>query len=814
MRILKLLIILGITAGLTWALNSNLRLGDSNLPPLGKFFSPFHGFWQNAESTDAFPAGTLDIPGLANPVSVYYDERLVPHVFAESLIDAVRVQGFLHAKHRLWQMDISARSAAGRLSEVLGEQTLEVDRLKRREGMLMAAEKAVEAWKEYPEDFALIEAYSEGVNIWIDRLHPRDYPLEFKLLNYAPEAWTPLHSALMAKSMSETLGSKNQDLEATNTKAWLGSEQFERLFPETFPQQRPVIPAETIWDFEPVPIETPLEADTMPMLEMMGALPYPARKHTPVGIGSNSWALAGSRTASGYPILANDPHLKLTLPSIWFENQLHLPEFNAYGVSLPGIPGMLIGFNEQAAWGITNVGQDVLDWYRIEWEDRANGIYIVDGELLKAELVVEVIKVRGQKTVTDTVRYTEFGPIVYSSPKHPKYDLAMRWIAHDRPQSSELRTFLQFMKANTHEDFLQASYSHHQPAQNLLFANSNGDIALRVSGRLPVKTPGQGLFVQEGNTRANQWNQFIPLEHTPMALNPEQGHLSSSNQHSASPDYPYYFNGYFDEYRGRLVNRLLDKAQNVRVSDVMVMQNNNYSIFAEDALPGMMHWLDSTQLNTNQLGLLELLREWDYHFDAEKKAPALFQVWYHLFYENLWDEFYSQESKHPVIYPENSTTIDILNNDPTLVYWDDLRTPEREGPVELLTRSFIQMSDSLQAELKDPAFNWGKQWKLDINHLARIPAFSMQNMETGGHPEAINAIRNPNGPSWRMIVALGPQLEAYGVYPGGQSGNPGSVHYNSMIDAWMKGEYNKLLFFKDAAEAAERSSSRIEFTTY
>jgi penicillin amidase len=814
MRYAKLFLVLGITAGLTWLLNSNLQIGDTKLPPLGKFFSPFHGFWQNAEPVKEHPSGTLDIPGLLAPVSVYYDDRLVPHVFAEDIQDAARVQGYLHARHRLWQMDIAARSSAGRLSEILGATTLEIDRLQRRKGMLLAAEQAVEGWKEYPNEFALIEAFCEGVNLWIDRLHPRDYPLEFKLLNYKPERWTPLHSALVAKSMSTTLCSKNEDLEATNTLAWLGEEVYDRLFPESFSTQRPVIPPGTVWDFKPIQVEQSDVADTIPDLEMMGVLPYPEREQIPVGIGSNNWVLSGARTASGYPILANDPHLQLTLPSIWYEIQLHLPEFNAYGVSLPGIPGMLIGFNEDVAWGVTNVGQDVLDWYRIDWADRQQRTYRVDGELLQAMPVVEIIRVRGQQAVTDTVLYTEFGPIVYSQPDNPAYDLAMRWIAHDRPQSSEIGTFLEFMQSKNHNDFLKASYHHHQPAQNFIFASRDGDIALRVSGRFPLRTEGQGRFVQEGNTRANQWNQFIPAEHTPRALNPEQGHLSSANQHSAPPDYPYYFHGYFDEYRGRLVNRLLDEAQGVGVEEMKAMQNNNYSILAEEALPGMMRWLDETQLNTNQLGLLELLRDWNYRFDAEKKAAVLFDIWYKTFYRNLWDEFYTRKTSHPVILPDNSTTVDILLNDPTLVFWDDQRTPEREGPAEILTRSFIQMADALQEELKDPAYNWGQHWKLDIRHLARIPAFSMDGLTPGGHPEALNAIRNPNGPSWRMIVELGPEIKAYGVYPGGQSGNPGSPYYNSMVETWLKGEYHTLQFYKSPAEAAQRSQGRIEFTTY
>ena len=392
MQIIKFATALGLTVLFIFTLSLNNPYGSS-LPPIGPFFNPFSGIWQNA-ATGSIETMNLKLAGLQEEVKVLFDERQVPHIFANKHEDLFYAQGYVTAKLRLWQMDMSARSAGGRLSEVLGERTLENDRRQRRRGMLWAAERAWEAWEGAPEEKRWVESYSKGVNDYISSLSPSDYPYEYKLLDFAPEPWTPVKSSLFFKNMAQMLSSRNQDLGATNARAFLGEELFDFLYPEHNPKQSPIIPEGTPWDFTPIA----LKSDTNSGREMQSNVLYPHEglPQPPAFLGSNNWAVSGKKTADGYPILANDPHLALSLPSIWFEVQLHTPDFNAYGVSLPGLPGLAIGFNEHYAWGETNVGHDVLDWYRITWSDEEKTRYLLDGSSREVEVRTEKIEVRGR----------------------------------------------------------------------------------------------------------------------------------------------------------------------------------------------------------------------------------------------------------------------------------------------------------------------------------------------------------------------------------------------------------------------------------
>ncbi|RMF03832.1 MAG: penicillin acylase family protein, partial [Bacteroidetes bacterium] len=350
------------------------------IPAPATFFDPFAGVWQQAEAKTS--SGTHHLSHALYRGQVIFDKRHVPHIFTTKRTDAAFLQGYCHARHRLWQMDISTRATAGRLAEVFGSPMAQRDRLQRRRGLVEAARKALATWYEAPPTAALLDAYTDGVNAYLSSLSPADYPLEFKLLGYTPEEWTPLKSALFFKSMAQTLCARNHDLESSTTLALLGDSLFQAIYPEYNPQQSPVIPAHTPWPF------TPLELSGAADEQLSWLSPFPPLDQSPAGIGSNNWALSSYKTATGFPLLANDPHLRLTLPSIWYEVQIHTSASNSYGVSLPGLPGILIGFNEKSAWGITNVGQDVLDWYRIAWTDSTHNHYWLDGEATPVNWVI------------------------------------------------------------------------------------------------------------------------------------------------------------------------------------------------------------------------------------------------------------------------------------------------------------------------------------------------------------------------------------------------------------------------------------------
>jgi penicillin amidase len=792
LTLLSILLALGI-----WSANQHHPFG-SKLPALGPLLSPHTGFWKQAESVAQPETIVLELEELSEEVVIVLDERLVPHIFAANPVDAAYAQGYIVASHRLWQMDISVRATIGRLAEVLGDNLIERDRLQRRKGLLWAAERAMNSWKKYPEEWAMLEAYTKGANAYINSLSPADYPIEFKLLGYSPEPWTELNSAVFFKSMAETLSSRNRDLAASNTLAWLGEESFDFLFPEWNPRQSPIIPESVEWNFEPA---VQPSADTLVPDGQIGQMhPYRTFPLPPEFIGSNNWAVGGSKTASGHPMLCNDPHLNLTLPAIWYEVQIHTPEYNAYGVALPGVPGIVIGFNEAIAWGVTNVGQDVMDWYTIDWVDEQKESYRMDGQEMPVEKLVEVIRVRGQsEPLLDTVKYTYWGPVVYEDNESEFKDMAMRWIAHDVPSDTPygvIGAFNQLARATSYEDYYAALQGYENPGQNFVFASKTGDIAITVNGKFPIKEKEQGRFIQAGNTRANEWKGYIPYEQLPRVKNPERGFVSSANQHSTTPDYPYYYNGGFDDFRGRYINRQLDSMKQVTLEDMKNLQLETYSIKAEEALPALLDLIDSTDQSLLSRPAVQELMAWNYRFDANQKAPALFQRWLDHAYEASFDEFLTKEAEHEVLRPETWRFIDLLENHPDHLIFDLQQTEERETAGDIAVQA-------LNKALEEPAQIWSDYQKGIINHIGRIPAFSAPLDGVGGYADAPNAFKGSNGPSWRMIVELGEEVKGYGVYPGGQSGNPGSPFYQNMVQSWAEGTYHDLQFFKNLASARQ-----------
>jgi len=782
----------------------------SALPPLGKLLDPFGGFWQNAEPASAPKSQVIDLPGIKEKVEVVFDERLVPHIFAANHYDACYAQGYITAKYRLWQMDFITRAAAGRLSEVVGEKTLERDRLQRRKGMTLAAERTLKAWSDNSEEMPFIEAYTAGVNDYIASLKPADYPLEFKLLDYAPEPWSTFKTALAAKSMAETLCFRNDDLQSTNVLRMLGDSLYKDLFPDYPPGQTPVIPADTPWPFTPV---TPHQ--TAPAPPPYGDLIRFALPNPPPFIGSNNWAVAGKKTTTGHPILCNDPHLGLSLPSIWYEIHMNTSECNVYGVSFPGTPGILIGFNDYIAWGETNVSHDVLDWYTLTWVDEAKTEYLLDGKPRKVEYRIEEIKVKGrQAPLLDTIKFTAWGPVVYPDPASPYHDMAMHWLSVDMPENQdfhEVGVFHRLMCGHNYEDYYQALSGLSSPAQNFVFASSQGDIAMTVNGKFPIKADQQGRFLQQGDQSANGWQGFIPYEQIPRVKNPAQGYVASANQHSVAPDYPYYYNGGFDMYRGRLINRLLSENKKFSPSDMMAMQNNTYSIQAEEGLPALMSALDTSSLTPIQKDMWNDLRGWNFYFDKNKKTPAVFYRWLTRSYKDTFDEWYTSPDSNYLDYPDMWRFVALLKDSPTHTLFDQAATGKREQARDIVTQAFQAISAELADVYHDDAFDWRSEKAVRIGHLAGIDAFSQLNVDIGGHSDAINAVKKSFGPSWRMVVSLGPEVKAWGVYPGGQSGNPGSPYYDSMVGQWAQGNYNELLFVKSADALREHEQFRITF---
>ncbi len=799
MKSLKFIVLLLFTVGMVYLLNNPIQTGKSKIPALGKFLSPYTGFWQQAESTSP-NFDNYNFSNLKQPVSVKYDEKLVPHIFGKNNVDVAFVQGFVTAKHRLWQMEFQTHMAAGRLSETIGSKTINLDKKMRRLGLKMGAEKTIKKWKERPDTYKLLQAYSDGVNAYIQSLNAKNMPLEYKLMGYSPEEWTPFKTALLLKLMAYTLCIRESDVEMTNALAHFRRDTFDLLYPDNDPTGTPIIPKGTNWAFKK---KTATKNDKKSR-SINKKLSFNTYEKPYEGIGSNNWAVSGKKTASGSPILCNDPHLKLSLPSIWYELQLHSPTTNVYGVSLPGAPGVIIGFNEHIAWGITNVGMDVADWYTVEWKDHTKTSYLLDGEYADATLKIEEIKVAGQATIQDTIRHTIWGPVAYSDKNHPKFDLALRWSAHDG--SDELTTFEKLNKAKNYADYKEAISTYECPPQNFAFADrAAGDIAIWVQGKFPIREKEQGRFVQDGSNSANKWEDFVPKDQNPHVRNPERGFVSSANQKSTDADYPYYYTGQRSHYRGRIINSRLEAMDGISVEDMMKLQTDNYSLKAEESLPLMLNKLDKSLLTKKEVAYYKIISDWDYHYQKDAVGASIFHEWWTEFYRQTWDEFKPLEASNSFKKPVVWKTIQLLRDDPQSIFFDIQRTTAKESAIEIANFSFKDACAKVNAweRENEKSANWTDYQGTKIDHLARIKAFGEIDVPIGGDRSSINAVSKQNGPSWRMIVDLDKEVKAFGVYPGGQSGNPGSPYYDNFIAHWAAGKYYPIIFPKNEQEEIE-----------
>ena len=788
-----------------------VSLGGVDTPPLGAFLNPWEGFYR-AGDVDYY-LDTEELPGLRAPVEVVYDERLVPHLYAATESDLYYAQGFVQAQHRMFQLELTARSAEGTLSEVFGARTLDLDRERRRTGGGRLADRVDSLWRADARAYAAVERYAEGVNAYLATLEPHEYPIEYRLLDFAPSPWSPRSTALVALNMAYTLNAANEDIPATRTRELIGERAFGFLFPERDPEAEPVIPRGTaFWRGDSALLRATERARLGAGVGQVSPPGEPGRVPDgnggyapfPEGVGSNNWAIAGERTQTGRPLLANDPHLSLTLPSIWFESELHAGGLHVHGVNLPGVPGITIGFNADVAWGVTNVGTDVLDWRPVDWLDADRTRYRrEDGSTGLVTYRTERIRVRGGEDVVERVADTDYGPIVHTDPADHRAGFALDWLTLRRPSAETVKAFLALNRAEGLDDFLAASRAYEWPAQNMVFAGEDGDIALRVSGSLPRRLPGQGRFLRSTGTPGA--TGVLHPDANPVAVNPAQGYLASANQVSTDATYPYYYTGTYDVTRSRRLNDLLRADSSVSLADAKAMQLDTYFAEAATLLPVLLRLVRERDVSLAARGQLELLREWDYRYRRGDFAPVAYEAWRAAVSERTWDEF---AGEGPLLTPRMWRLAELLRDDPLSRWFDVVATEaEREDARDVVTAALAGVSARVDSLSRIDGYGWGDENAPAVPHVARIPAFSRRDVPTDGRAGTLLAQRGTIGPSWRMLVALGaldgelPRAEV--VYPGGQSGRPGHPHYTDMLDAWAAGEYYPVtLAFTPAAALA------------
>jgi penicillin G amidase len=812
MRILPFLISTITTILLIFLLNNKW----GSIPPLGKLLSPQHGFWQNAEACSQDFSQDLTFDNLKGRTDVYLDERLVPHVFAERDEDAYFVQGYLHAKFRLWQMEFQTMAAAGRISEILGNDPrfIRFDREQRRLGMVYAAENALKEMEGDTESKVFFNAYTAGVNAFIHSLSEKDLPIEYKILDYKPEPWSNKKIAIFLKQMSKTLAGFEQDLEFTNLHSVFTEQEMRVLFPQIPDSLAPIVPKGTA--FAP-PSIVPVKPATVDSLYYHNDTSihvkevYKADRKN----GSNNWAVSGQKTRSGAPILCNDPHLELTFPSIWYEMQLTTPTMNVYGATFPGSPSVIIGFNDSIAFGFTNAQRDVKDYYQIRFKDKTKKEYWFDSSWKPTDVRIEELKVRGAATVYDTVAYTIFGPVMFDESfgnditNHNS--IAVRWVAHD--PSNEGAMWFKLNRANDYQDFEEAIKPYICPGQNMVFASKRGDIAIWQQGKFPARWGRQGLYIMPGEDSSYLWQGFIPRQENPHVINPVEGFVQSANQRPVDSLYPYFIPGNYITSRGITITEKLAEMNQITPDHMMLLQNDYYSSLAADAVPLFLKYLNKDDLSGVEKIYLNEILKWDYYLTPDSRAATIYQTWIDSLESVIWDDEYLQ-FKGPVVKPDEFTTVEILLKDPASKYIDDQNTVVFETLGFQVNKAFQMTVNRLSKEETKTDLLWWKHRNPSIFHLLRgaVLPFARTGIKVGGWSNTINAVTNTHGPSWRMIVHLTPDTEAYGIYPGGQSGNPGSKYYDNFVNSWASGKYYPLWVMKKNETADRRVKWKMTFS--
>ena len=793
MKSLLNLILLSISLFLILLMNGNLgKIIQLPLPAPAKFLDPFQGAWQSGLDLKVGEHVHI-LDELQGEASVFYDDRWVPHIFASTLEDALFIQGYIEAENRLFQMDFMSRAAAGELSAVLGDRLLEYDLFARRKGTSIAAENFVQSFEQNPEEKKLFDAYTKGVNAYISTLKPANYPIEYKLLNIQPEMWTLRKSALIGKSMAETLAGRSMDIRSTNSLAILGREIFDKLYPEIGKDDTPVVN-----QLNQILFDMPASAKIKDDRHVIRRFDYHNYPEPDKNIGSNNWALSGKKTSSGKPMICNDPHLGLSLPSIWFELQIATPEFNAYGVSIPGAAGIMSGFNEHGAWATTNVGIDVEDLVHIEWENDTRRKYKLDDKWVDAEWNITEIKIRNKPSIMDTIYLTYWGPVVLKS-KDAKSDLARRWLSADKVDVAEFSNFTLQIMAKNPEEYLKANENFVTPAQNFVYAFKSGDIGIRINGKLPHRPIEDGRFVKNGTRSAYNWSVFIPMNQNPQMHNPERGFVYSCNQRSASSDYPYYFTGKFEYHRNRSAYEYLTEDNKRSVDDLKNLQCNTLNVHARALLPVLLKHID-----TEVHPWISILKDWDYHYTADSKAAAIYEVWSRKFYEMCFDEILTYKDSLAIMRPEDWRLLEILTENANDEIFDIIATDDKkENAADLILESWKSTIKDLEDKHGKDLPEWGNYRPTHIRHLLQIPAFSAENLKAAGIGSSLNANTGTFGPSWRMVLHLDDEIEAWGIYPGGQSGNPASKYYKNMITDWVEHKYYRLKYFQNVQLASQ-----------
>ena len=806
---------------------------------------------------EPFPqtSGEIEVPGLDGKVTVVRDDAGIPQLYADSLDDLMRAQGYVHAQGRFFEMDVRRHATAGRLAEMFGHAGLESDEYVRTMGWRRVAEQELALVS--PETRAALEAYADGVNAYLDSHTPSQIAVEYTVLNagglgYDPEPWTPVDSLAWLKAMAWDLrGNMTDEIDRVLALSGHTAREVQELYPAyDYDEHLPIVRQGAVVDgvFEqdatgPGTRNPRRPAYTADMRGALARLRAGVAKLPPLlghgdGLGSNSWVVDGDHTDTGAPLLANDPHLGVSLPGIWMQMGLHCRTItegcplDVSGFTFSGVPGVMIGHNQDIAWGFTNLGPDVSDLYL----ERVDGDrYRYDGRWRQLHQHTETIKVDGGDDVTLTVRSTDHGPLlsdvaddVADAGDDPpgvragKYAVALQWTALQPSATAD--AVLGIDAATDWDSFRNAASSFAVPAQNLVYADREGHIGYQAPGRIPIRKSGNdGLLPAAGWKPEDDWTgDYVPFDGLPSVLDPDEGFVVTANQAVTEPDYPYYLTDDWDRgYRSQrirdLIEQQLDGDGTVSMADMLAMQRDDLHPMAAELTPYLLDiGLPRGYYSAGQ----RQLRGWDFHQDADSPGAAYFNaVWRNLLALTFHDDLPTD------IWPDGGdrwyAVVARLLHRPHASWWDDKNTPEvDETRDDILRQALLDARDELtrREALDSDDWTWGRLHRLDLHNQSLGESgigpvewlVNRNGWEVGGGSSTVDASSwdaaegydVESAPSMRMVVSLASWDDSRWINLTGVSGHPFNSHYTDQTDLYVDGRTLPWPFSRDAVDDA------------
>ena len=829
----------------------------SIVAPLGDILFPGTGLWRAPGEVPTYEE--VYIPGLSNSVNVYRDEWGVPHIYGDTMEDVVHAAGYVHAQDRLFQMDMLRRMVRGKLSEVVGDSFLESDKYNLAVGMEHWAQQTLEAMYEWDQngEFDYLDAfikYVDGVNLFINA-HSNEWPIEYSILGFKPTEWTLLDSLCFFKYLQFGLTFESYDLDRMINLFGLGSSNYTELFTSTYGQV-PIVPEYGSYnDSSALPYESGVPLKSSAIIEavkkfMTDVQNIPSQKEMKElqdlsVIGSNNWVVDGNKSSTGKPILCNDMHLQWMMPGIWYEAHLVVRNLNMniYGFTLAGIPLVIAGHNDHLAWGFTNTGYDVIDWYYYISVNSTH--YIYDGTITEYETRTHTLKVKDAGCHTFTVKETVHGPVLsdfFDDSDIPSnmtsYVIAPRWTANNI--SLIVKASVGMNMAKNWLEFNESAANWDTPAQNIVYADVKGNISIRPTGLVPIRDDtgipswhtGNGSLPYNGSNGEGEWIGYVPFQELPYSLNPQQGYLVSANQIAVGPEYTKYHlqNNWATGYRARRINELLNNSPDGMVG-IEMMKDIQLDIKSTAARAFVPYFINATlnffgaTMPTVISDMITQLYAWDYDMDKDLAAPTIYRKWRDYYYDYTFDDEFNffATSRKPAINVLEQLTRDNASS----LWFNDITTATPEDRDIIIIKALNATSEDLVDFYGNSdvyTWRWGDIHKLAFLHLIpQLESLSIGPFDGDGSgytvtPSGVN-IRNGvgeahGGASERLIVDLSDMKNSISVIPSGQRGISNSEHYSDQLEElFLQGKYHRHYFYNESSEfPTSHIESQILFT--